>query len=75
VQRVIRFFRGRPWWVWALWGIGALVIVTTPMALTEPAMWAYLTEPELLALVVGVALRYSGLQLRMLLPRRVRERS
>jgi hypothetical protein len=38
------------------------------MALTEPGMWSYLLDPELVALMVAVGLRYTGLQLRMALP-------
>lgn len=74
VRRLLRRrLLGRPLWVWSLWLLGALVVVATPMALTEPGMWSYLLDPELVALMVAVGLRYTGLQLRMaLLPFRRR---
>lgn len=73
VRRLLRHrLLGRPVWVWSLWLLGALIVAATPMALTEPGMWSYLLDPELVALMVAVGLRHTGLQLRMLLPFRRR---
>lgn len=45
--------------MWFTWSLAALVLISCPMLLSEPAMWAYLVDPELLALVVVVGLQYT----------------
>jgi hypothetical protein len=49
-----------------LWGAAALILIACPMMLTEPVMWAYLLDPELLALLVVVGIRYTGLEIALL---------
>ena len=51
--------------VWVLWAIGVLVLVATPYALSDPALWILVADPELLALaaLVGVALLRESLSL------------
>jgi hypothetical protein len=46
-----------------LWAAAALILIACPMMLTEPVMWAYLLDPELLALLVVVGFRYTGLEI------------
>ena len=51
--------------VWVLWAIGVVVLVLTPYALSDPALWIFVFDPELLALftLVGVALLRESLSL------------
>jgi hypothetical protein len=37
--------------VWILWGLAALLLVLTPIALLDPAAWVFLLDPELAAMV------------------------
>jgi hypothetical protein len=52
-----------PLHVWLLWLVAVIVLISCPMLLCEPAMWCYLLDPELLALVVVIGARYTRLQL------------
>ena len=58
-RRVLRL----PLHVWLLWGGAAAVLAACPMLLSDPGMWPYLLDPELLALVVIVGARYSRIEL------------
>jgi hypothetical protein len=51
--------------VWILWAIGVLVLVMTPYALSDPALWIFVFDPELLALftLVGLAMMRESLSL------------
>jgi hypothetical protein len=51
--------------VWIIWAIGVLVLVATPHALSDPTLWIFVFDPELLALatVVGVALLRESLSI------------
>jgi hypothetical protein len=51
--------------VWIIWAIGVLVLVATPYALSDPTLWIFVFDPELLALatVVGVALLRESLSI------------
>ena len=51
--------------VWILWAIGVLVLVATPYALSDPALWIFVFNPELLAvfMLFGVALLRESLSL------------
>jgi hypothetical protein len=40
--------------VWVLWGLAALLLVLTPVALLDPAAWVFLLDPELAAIVALV---------------------
>lgn len=57
---------GRPRYVWMLWALGVLILAACPMMLSDPAMWLYLLDPELLALIVVIGLRYTMLQLSLM---------
>jgi hypothetical protein len=52
-----------PLFVWLLWAAAASVLASCPMLLSDPAMWFYLLDPELLALIVIIGLRYARLEL------------
>ncbi|HEY7047891.1 MAG TPA: hypothetical protein VH373_11770 [Jatrophihabitantaceae bacterium] len=54
-----RPFLGHPRWVWLLWAGAAAVLAACPMMLSDPAMWMYLLDPELLALLVIVGFQYT----------------
>jgi hypothetical protein len=56
---------GFPLRVWLLWLVAVIVLVSCPMLLSEPAMWCYLLDPELLVLVVVIGVRYTRLQLEL----------
>jgi len=52
-------FLRHPRWVWLLWAGAAAVLAACPMMLSDPAMWMYLLDPELLALLVIVGFQYT----------------
>ncbi len=54
---------GLPVWIWLLWAAGAVFLACSPMLLADPAMWMYLLDPELLALLVIVGLQQSQYQI------------
>jgi hypothetical protein len=63
-----------------IWLAAVAVIAACPMLISDPAMWAYLLDPELLVLVIVVGLQFARLQFGVLLlqlrawPRRGRTR-
>ncbi len=69
-SRATRLLRRRLWrhpiYVWVLWAAAALVLAACPMMLSDPAMWPYLLDPELLALVVVIGARFTMLQIELL---------
>lgn len=50
---------GHPRWAWLLWAGAVAVLAACPMTLSDPAMWVYLVDPELLALLVIVGFQYT----------------
>jgi hypothetical protein len=42
--------------VWLLWVIGAAILLSAPMAIADPGIWMLVLDPELLALMIAVAL-------------------
>lgn len=61
-----RPFARQPLYVWLVWAVAALVLASCPMMLSDPAMWFYLLDPELLAVIVIIGLRYTRLELSLL---------
>jgi hypothetical protein len=49
-----------------LWLAAAVTMAACPMLLSDPAMWHYLLDPELLALIVVIGAQYSWLQVSLL---------
>jgi hypothetical protein len=63
--------------VWLLWAIGAALLIATPFALADPAVWMLLLDPELVAAIalgglalVGGSFRHALAQLTARVPRR-----
>jgi hypothetical protein len=67
VTKLRSLFRRHERRVWILWAVGAVVLVLTPYALSDPALWVFVFDPELLALftLVGLALVRESLMLRV----------
>jgi hypothetical protein len=65
VTKLRAIFRRHEHRVRVLWAIGVVVLVLTPYALSDPALWIFVFDPELLALftLVGVALLRESLSL------------
>jgi hypothetical protein len=65
VTKLRSLFRRHERRVWILWAVGAVVLVLTPYALSDPALWVFVSDPELLALftLVGLALVRESLML------------
>ena len=61
-QRVL----GKPLIVWLLWAAAVGVLAACPFMLSDPGMWPYLLDPELLALVVVVGVQYTRLEIGVL---------
>jgi hypothetical protein len=65
VRRLRSIYRRHERRIWILWAIGVVVLVLTPYALSDPALWIFVLDPELLALfmLVGLALARESLLL------------
>jgi hypothetical protein len=57
VDRLVTAARARPPWMWALWGVALAVVLVCPAVLADPALWFYLVDPELLALMILVGVQ------------------
>jgi hypothetical protein len=57
VSRLVGTVRAHPPLVWALWGLTVVVVVAFPALLSDPALWMYLLDPELLALIIIIGLQ------------------
>lgn len=57
---------GKPLGLWLLWGVAVGVLAACPVIISDPGMWPYLLDPELLALVVVVGAQYTRLELGVL---------
>jgi hypothetical protein len=57
---------GKPLGVWLLWAAAVGVLATCPVIISDPGMWPYLLDPELLALVVVVGLQYTRIEIGVL---------
>ena len=57
--------------VWLLWAAGAVLLLTTPLALADPAMLMLLLDPELLAIAVMAAVALMRATGARLVPRSV----
>jgi hypothetical protein len=54
---------GKPLGAWLLWTAAIGVLISCPAMLSDPGMWPYLLDPELLLLVVLVGAQYTRLEL------------
>jgi hypothetical protein len=65
VTKLCSIYRRHERRVWIIWAIGVLVLVATPYALSDPTLWIFVFDPELLALatLVGVALLRESLSI------------
>lgn len=65
-----RFFDHRvlskPLGVWLLWAAAVSVLAACPVIISDPGMWPYLLDPELLALVVVIGVQYTRLEVGVL---------
>lgn len=52
-----------PVYIWLLWASGVTLLACFPALLSDPALWFYLVDPELVALFIVVGLQYTGLEL------------
>ncbi|HEY2791263.1 MAG TPA: hypothetical protein VGJ28_02840 [Micromonosporaceae bacterium] len=51
-NRIVRIYRSHPLWVWICWAIGAVVLLSTPLAVADPAVLGLLFDPEIIAVFV-----------------------
>lgn len=58
---------GKPLGVWLLWAGAVGVLSACPVIISDPGMWPYLLDPELLALVVLVGVQYTRMEAGVLL--------
>ncbi|GMA25633.1 hypothetical protein GCM10025864_33920 [Luteimicrobium album] len=58
--------RGHARGVWLLWAATALVLLSVPELLMDPAAWTYLVDPELAVLLVLLGVQATRLQLGIL---------
>jgi hypothetical protein len=47
---------------WLLWAVAIGVLASCPAIVSDPGMWPYLLDPELLMLVVIVGAQYTRLE-------------
>lgn len=57
---------GKPLGVWLLWAVAVGVLAACPVIISDPGMWPYLFDPELLALVVVIGVQYTRIELGVL---------
>lgn len=57
---------GHPLYVWLLWAAGALILASSPVMLSDPALWRLLVDPELVVLMIVVGAQYARLSIGML---------
>jgi hypothetical protein len=62
-SRLSRPIGPHPLWVWLLWAAVVAAFAASPMLLADPAMWFYVLDPELLALLAVVGWQMGRLQL------------
>jgi hypothetical protein len=53
---------GKSLGAWLLWAVAISVLVSCPAMISDPGMWPYLLDPELLMLVVVVGAQYTRLE-------------
>jgi hypothetical protein len=53
---------GKTLGAWLLWAVAISVLVSCPAMISDPGMWPYLLDPELLMLVVVVGAQYTRLE-------------
>jgi hypothetical protein len=51
-----RKVRGHAVSIWLLWALGAVILLSAPMAIADPGVWMLIVDPELLALMIAVAI-------------------
>ncbi len=57
---------GHPLYIWLIWAAAVLVLAASPMILSDPVLWFSVFDPELLALIVIVGIRYTGWEIGVL---------
>jgi hypothetical protein len=61
-----RHVLGKPLGVWLLWAIAVGILACCPVIISDPGMWPYLLDPELLALVVLIGVQHTRLEIGVL---------
>lgn len=59
--------RRHPPHVWLLWGLAILALSSCPILFSDPQLWPFLLDPELVALLVIVFIRQGRFQVEVLL--------
>ena len=68
IRRALQRRIGRhPVWVWLLWAAATLALASSPIVFSDPGMWPFVFDPELLALLVIVCVRQGWFQAQVLL--------
>lgn len=60
-----RKVRGHAVTVWLLWALGAIILLSAPMAIADPGVWMLVVDPELLALMIAIAFAAARIGLRL----------
>lgn len=60
-----RKVRGHALGVWLLWALGAVVLLSAPMAIADPGVWMLIVDPELLAVMIAVAFAAARIGVRL----------
>lgn len=62
IHQLRRRVAGLPLYVWLIWLVAVVLFASVPALLSDPAMWTWVADPELLALVMIVGARYGLMQ-------------
>ncbi len=57
-------YGGHALWVWLLWAVLVVSALTSPVALSDPALCVYLVDPELMALLVVLGVQTAQVEMR-----------
>jgi hypothetical protein len=60
-----RKVRGHAIGIWLLWALGAVMLLSAPMAIADPGVWMLIVDPELLALMIAVAFAAARIGVRL----------
>ena len=60
-----RKVRGHAVGVWLLWALGAVILLSAPMAIADPGVWMLVVDPELLALMIAIAFAAARIGVRL----------
>ncbi|HVX47434.1 MAG TPA: hypothetical protein VHC49_26325 [Mycobacteriales bacterium] len=66
-RRAKALWRRHPPYVWALWILALVALSSCPILFSDPQLWPFVFDPELVALLIVVFIQQGRFQLTVLL--------